>query len=130
LDGWQVVLRFVTGLTGAIIALESLALFVGTHLVSRSTEWAVPKNTVFILLDVVGGAGLIWIALKSRSDPFPPVFYFLGTVLILTHAYREWEYLVGTERAFCANLPLFVFNNIRLLGLGAATFLALVQRES
>ena len=128
MEGWKVGLRIVAGLTGAIIAIESLALLVGTHLVAHSPEWAVPKNMALIITDIVGGAVLTWIALKGRSDPFPAVFYPLVAFLILSHAYREWEYLAGIERAFCANVPLFVFNNIRLLGLIAAIVLAGFQR--
>jgi hypothetical protein len=39
--------RLVAGLTGAIVAVESLALWLGTHVISRSPGWAIPKNTAF-----------------------------------------------------------------------------------
>jgi hypothetical protein len=60
-------------------------------------------------------------------QPVTPVFYAVFALLLLTHVYREWEYLVGAPGAFCANLPLFVFNTIRLLGLVAAVVLSVLQ---
>jgi hypothetical protein len=34
------------------------------------------------------------------------------------HAYREWEYFASNEaNRFLANVPLFVLNNVKLIGL-------------
>jgi hypothetical protein len=38
-------------------------------------------------------------------------------ISVVAHGYREWEYLVGAANPFCANAPLFVLNNLKLIGL-------------
>ena len=122
-------LRIITGLTGAVIAIESLALFVGLHVLSpEQMPWTGPKNDAFVLLDVIVGGGLIYLALRCREGPFPPIFFFvLVAVSLLAHGYREWEYLAGVDDRFTFNLPLFVFNNVRLAGLIASAVIELVQ---
>jgi hypothetical protein len=110
----------IAGLTGTVIAIESLALLIGTHLVARDSAWTVPKNTILIALDILGGAWLLFVAVRGRSRPVSIAFYVVAGILLLTHLYREWEYLAGIPNAFCANMPLFVFNNLRLAGLVAA----------
>ena len=117
----RTLLRIITGLTGAVIAIESLALFVGLRILSpEQTPWAGPKNDAFVLLDVIVGGGLIYLEMTSREGPFPPVFFVLVAVSLLAHGYREWEYLAGVDDRFTFNLPLFLFNNIRLVGLLAS----------
>ena len=117
----RTLLRIITGLTGAVIAIESLALFVGLRVLSpEQTPWTDPKNDTFVLLDVIVGGGLIYLALRCRQGPFPPVFFALVAVSLLAHGYREWEYLAGVDDRFAFNLPLFVFNNVRLVGLLAS----------
>jgi hypothetical protein len=111
--------RMIAGLTGAVIAFESLALLFGTHLVARDSAWAVPKNTILIALDILGGTWLLFVVVRGRSRPVSIAFYVVAGILLFTHLHREWEYLAGLPNAFCANLPLFVFNNLRLAGLVA-----------
>jgi hypothetical protein len=118
----------VTLLTGAVVAGESLALFLGTHVIARSVEWAVRKNTALIALDVIGGAALIWMALQNRSGAVSPIFYLLAALLIVTHGYRVWEVLTDVERAFCANPALFWFNNVRLPGLLVSVAMSALQK--
>jgi hypothetical protein len=77
------------------------------------------KNTALIAVDVLGGAWLVYVALSGREGAVFEAFYVLAVTLLLTHTYREWEYLVGVEDAFCADGALFAFNNFRLLGLAA-----------
>jgi hypothetical protein len=42
---------------------------------------------------------------------------------LLTHGYRDWEYVARASNPFCANAPLFVVNNLKLAGLLAAAIL-------
>jgi hypothetical protein len=42
---------------------------------------------------------------------------------VLTHGYREWEYLARASNPFCANAPLFVASNLKLAGLLAVAIL-------
>jgi len=35
----------------------------------------------------------------------------------VAHRYREWEYVVRADNAFCANGPLFAVNSVKLIGL-------------
>jgi len=124
----RTLLRIITGLTGAIIAIESLALFVGLRILSpEQTPWAGPENDAFVLLDVIVGGGLIYLAMTSRRGAFPPVFFVIVAVSLMVHGYREWEYLADVNDRFTFNLPLFVFNNVRLIGLIASTAMELFR---
>ncbi len=126
----NLVLAITSGLTGAVIAIESIILFIGVRLTAKTGEpWLCVKNNLLVLLDVVAGVALIYFAFVFQrvSLPFTTIFYALIIVSICTHGYREWEYLAGVENRFFFNLPLFVFNNIRLLGLLAAGCLMLMK---
>ena len=72
---------------------------------------------------VVAGLGLVYLALAPRGAAWPYAFYLLVGLALLTHGYREWEYLAGAANPFCANGPLFVVNNLKLLGLAASGIL-------
>lgn len=58
-----------------------------------------------------------------RGAALPYAFHFLVSLALLTHAYREWEYLARAANPFCANRPLFVVNNLKLIGLLVAAVL-------
>ena len=108
----------VLDLTGAIIAIESLAMLVGARIVLVGQAWCTWANRVLAALDIAGAIWLVALALRGgwvgRSSSVIPAL-----LLLVTHAYREWEYLVGATSASYANLPLFVFNNLRLADLVA-----------
>jgi hypothetical protein len=103
-------------LTGLTMAGEALALLVGMHVLSAGDNlWISVKNDLFLALDIVAGLGLLYLVLARRGMPL--VLYFLVGLGLLTHGYRVWEYLARAGNPFCANLPLFVVNNLKLAGL-------------
>ena len=115
----------VTLVTGLFIAGEALALLIGMHFSSEGDNtWITFKNDLFLVLDIVVGLGLVYLALAPRGAAWPYALYFLAGLALLTHGYREWEYLAGADNAFCANTPLFVVNNLKLFGLVASLFLS------
>ena len=61
------------------------------------------------------GLGLLYQVLARRGMPY--VFYFLVGLALLTHGYRVWEYLARASNPFCANAPLFIVNNLKLVDL-------------
>jgi hypothetical protein len=116
--------KIVTLLTGMVIAGEALALLLGMHLLSEGgNPWISFKNDLSLVLDIVVGLGLVYLALAHRGAAWPYALYSLAGLALLTHGYREWEYLAGAGNAFCANTPLFVVNNLKLVGLVAVLFL-------
>ena len=117
--------KIVTLLTGLVVASEALALLVGMHFLREGGKaWPSVKNDLFLVLDIAAGLGLVYLALAQRGAAWPYAFYIVVGVALLTHGYREWEYLAGAANAFCANAPLFVVNNLKLLGLVASAVLA------
>jgi hypothetical protein len=126
-------LAIISGLTGAVIAIESLILFVGVRLTANADElWLCAKNDLLVVLDVIAGAALIYFAFAFQKMPTAHVaiIYVLIVASICSHGYREWEYLVGADTRFFFNLPLFVFNNLRLLGLIATAALAMLHARN
>jgi hypothetical protein len=111
-------LRALTMLTGSMIAGEALALVVGMHFLSPSgNPWISLKNDLFLGLDVIVGLGLAIVAALSRRTLPSGILYVLVFLSAVAHGYREWEYLFRAGNAFCANTPLFVLNNLKLIGL-------------
>jgi hypothetical protein len=110
-------LRIITVLTGALIAGEALALTIGMYFMgSREDPW-VSRNTLFLVMDVVIGFSLIYLGLAARDVDTLTIFYLLAIMALITHGYREWEYFADVDHKFCFNIPLFVVNNLKLLGL-------------
>ena len=103
-------------LTGLTMVGEALALLVGMHILSTGDNpWVSVKNDLFLVLDVVAGLGLLYPVLARRTAPYG--LYFLVGLALLSHGYRVWEYLARAGNPFCANLPLFIVNDLKLAGL-------------
>ena len=116
--------KITTLLTGLVIAGEALALLVGMHVLSEGDNaWISAKNNLFLVLDIVAGLGLVYLALAQQGAAWPYAFYFLAGLALLTHGYREWEVLAGAGNPFCANGPLFIVNTLKLVGLVAISLL-------
>lgn len=110
--------------TGAVVVGEALALLVGMHFLSEGDNpWISVKNDLFLALDIVAGLGLVYLALAHRGAAWPHAFPILAGLALLTHGYREWEYLAHASQTFCFNAPLFLANNLKLAGLLASAIL-------
>ena len=110
-------LEIITLLTGALIAGEAFALTMGMYFLGSSqTSW-ISRNTLFLVLDVVVGFGLIYLAFATRDVDTWMIFYLLSVMALITHGYREWEYFANIEHKFCFNPPLFIVNNVKIIGL-------------
>jgi hypothetical protein len=111
-------------LTGLVVAGEALALLVGMHFLSEGyNPWISLKNDLFLALDIVTGLALVFLALVDRGATWHYALYSLVGLTLLTHGYREWEYLASAGNPFCANAPLFVVNTLKLVGLAAVLVL-------
>jgi hypothetical protein len=116
--------KIVTLMTGLAIAGEALALLVGMHFLSEGhNPWISFKNDLLLVLDIVAGLGLVYLALAHRGPGWSYALYSLAGLALLTHGYREWEYLAGGGNPFCANAPLFIVNTLKLVGLVAVLVL-------
>lgn len=112
------VLKTTTIITGTIIAGEATALLLGVHVFAGGDNpWISSKNDLLLILDLITGIGMVYLAASDSGFYDSPIFLVLSNVALLTHGYREWEYLGGSPNSFCANLPLFIVNNLKLVGL-------------
>ncbi len=100
---------------GAIVAGEALALLIGMNLTGQS-EWAKIKNNGLALVDLFTGAALVYLLFTQGDLDGFPMFYALLSVIMISHGYREWEYVADQPVKFCANAPLFVMNSVKLVG--------------
>jgi hypothetical protein len=110
--------------TSAIIVGESLLLSAGMNIPGPS-EWSTFKNMGFAVSDIIIGGILIYLSLFEPKMENSTAYYLLTSALLVSHGFREYEYLAGQNNAFCANTPLFVLNNVRLAGLGTSLGLSL-----
>jgi hypothetical protein len=101
--------------TSSVIAGESLLLLIGMNIPSQS-EWVSAKNVSFAISDILLGGYLIYTALFQQNLQNSPLYYSLSSLLLLTHGYRDYEYLTNTSNSYCANKPLFILNNVRMFG--------------
>jgi hypothetical protein len=104
-------------ITGLLVAGEATALFIGTQILSKEkSPWVNQKNNIILALDVVSGLALIFLAWLDQKFPLSIQSSVFLLIALLSHVYRDWEYLQDAVDKFCANLPLFLFNNLKLLG--------------
>jgi len=102
-----------TILLAMLLIGEALALWAGMHWLSKGgNDWASYKNTVLLLLDAACGL-LLMLGYAFRLPE--AIFWVVFTVMVVTHALREYEYLSLKPHPFCSNLPLFMMNNIKLV---------------
>ncbi len=111
---------------GAVVAGEALALLIGMN--ASSSEWARLKNNGLALLDLVTGAVLIYLLFARGDLDALLVFYVLLSVILISHGYREWEYVANRPNKFCENAPLFVVNGVKLVGAVGVLGISLFRR--
>ena len=122
-------LRVGTILTSVLIGGEALALLIGMHLLSeRRNPWISFKNDFLLALDLVTALGMILAVTMNRDVFSSNTFYFLALVSILSHGYRGWEYFANIQNKFCINAPLFIINDLKLLGLLIIVALGVIIR--
>ena len=108
----------LTVITGLVIFGEAAALLVGTHILSkRDNPWTSLKNDIFLATDLIAGLVLIYFVFKSDNLFAPAVLWTVTIILLISHGYRDAEYFLDLENKFCANIPLLVLNNVKLVGL-------------
>jgi len=105
----------ITVILGGLMIGESFALLIGTTIIrSKIYGWLNKKNGTYLASDIIV-AVLIILALPALQN-FPAYLFSLFLAVgIATHSYRTLEYFSQTQRKFCANFPLFVMNNIKLM---------------
>ena len=119
-------LRIVALLTGLVIAGEAMALLIGLRIVGSGDDpWLCAKNDLLLALDLVTGLGLICAVFVKRGPMTPYVFFAAVAIALLSHLFREWEVIARAANPFCANTPLFVVNNLKILGLLLTTWLGI-----
>ena len=122
-------LKIVTLITALVVAGEALALLTGTTILADEKDPWAAKNMVFLILDIITGLGLVYFGLVKGSINNSVLFILLTLIVLATHSYREWQYFADVEYKFCFNIPLFVVNNLKLLGLVVISISGLILRS-
>jgi hypothetical protein len=99
---------------GLLIVGEAMMLLIGMYVISKKqNEWKTRFNTNTLLIDIAFGTIIIFNAIENM--PYKGIA--IGA-LIITHLYREIEYFYKEKKnRFIINLPLFIVNTIKLIGL-------------
>ena len=96
---------------------EAFALLVGSLIIpSKTSNWLNKKNAIFLILDILV-AVFILAALPSMHYFDIEIFLLLLGIGLATHFYRTYQYYTKEQKKFCDNLPLFIVNNVKILGL-------------
>jgi hypothetical protein len=106
--------QIISLLLGLLIVGEAIMLLIGIYVISKKqNEWKTRFNTNTLLIDIAFGIIIIFNAIENM--PYKVVAI---VVLIITHLYREIEYFYKEKKnRFIFNLPLFIINTIKLIGL-------------
>ena len=108
------------------IILEAVALVIGMHVMGRGRSWRSVKNDVLLITDIAAGIAILCLAIIDAKVHQSTLFYIFITILLITHAYRQREYLADTNNPFCDNKPLLIVNNVKLVGLAVILVYGLV----
>ena len=128
---FSLLLRLVVLFTSLVIIGEAFALLVGMHVLSKQGyPWVSFKNDLLLVADISTGVGLIYFAMVNGATSQLNFLYFIIALALLAHGYREWEYLMNSHNKFCINFPLFVLNNVKLVGLLGTTVIIAVLRTT
>ena len=112
---------------GIIILSEALILIAGMNILKIGDwAWINTKNNFILFFDVSGGILMILLALLNADNT---LYFYMVALLIFhfgTHVYRTFEYFNLSERRFCNNKPLAVFNFVKIIGLSVILVLLFI----
>jgi len=112
-------IKYTSLSTNSIVLGEALALCIGMHLLSKGDNtWISSKNDILLGLDIVSSVALLYLTLSDKQFYMRNLTYCIAGISLLTHAFRTIEYFGADKNQFCANVPLMVVNNVKLIGLG------------
>ena len=116
MSGWNL-LRITALLTGAVMAGEAAALVIGMRpLGAPSNPLASPNNDLLLALHILAGLALVWVAWFNPNAAQSNVYWKLTVAALLSPGFRDWELLTTWSNPFLFNKPLFVVNNLKLVG--------------
>jgi hypothetical protein len=114
----QTLLELAALITGLVMLGEAKLLFVGVRLAKLAKNpWFTPRNRILLGLDILFGFVMLAFVFLSESTAVSILFWIVVCFSFLAHGYREWEYFTQRENRFCAGIPQFIVNNIKLIGL-------------
>lgn len=109
---------------GGLVLAESALLLLGMNIPTAS-PWSTPRNLLLASTDIALGGVLAYYALSGCTSQGDWLYYAAAGLLVLTHLYREAEFIAGWKDPFAGSAALFVFNNVRLALVGLSIGLTL-----
>ncbi len=109
-------LDFLLFLTGIIIFGEASALLTGMLIKKNSRGWLNFKNLFFLISDIITGLFFLLLSTKLLFSGNP--LYLFEIILIfsiLSHSWREVEYIGDNPLKFCFNIPLWIVNSLKIV---------------
>ena len=97
----------VTGVVLLVIG-EAFALLIGMHSIStKAEEWLTIKNGLLLAADIITGGMVLFLLLFERDALFmSSVLYLALAAIIVTHIWRDIDYLRDAPSRFLANSGL------------------------
>jgi hypothetical protein len=124
-DNWYELDNLSTIAAGSMVAVESGLLLIGMNIPKRS-DWSTFANNSMAITDVLMGSALVYYGFSGEDYSKNAIYYGIASLLLISHIYRDADYLNGKEHAFCANKALFAFNNIRMGLVGSSLLLTIL----
>jgi hypothetical protein len=114
--------QIISFVLGILIAGEAILLFIGKYLMGKKEdEWKTRFNMNTLLIDIGFGTIIFFNAFEDM-----PYIMIAIPALLITHAYREFEYFKKDKKSrFIDNPPLLYVNTIKIIGLAGLFFVAL-----
>ncbi|MFW9935473.1 MAG: hypothetical protein ACFFDU_08255 [Candidatus Thorarchaeota archaeon] len=118
----RTILRWTSLVLALILLIEGAALFIGMVVLSPGNPWVNVPNTLFLIIDILVGAGILRLVIRHSDMEYSLWFFILITTTVITHLYRAVEFFLPNLTKFLFNDALFLMNSLKL----GFTLLALV----
>ncbi|MFW9921815.1 MAG: hypothetical protein ACFFDW_00815 [Candidatus Thorarchaeota archaeon] len=109
-------LKLVNIFLGLLITGEALALIIGMNINTDGNEWLTTANYTLLAIDLVSGILIAALSFKLEKKKYLAVLFFTLAVIVGSHIFRNIDFVTNPENHFVFNVPLLIFNNVKLLG--------------
>jgi hypothetical protein len=101
---------------GLVVVNEVFALLIGMSIVGNTSLLTI-EHYAMLLIDIITGLCIIYIVFMNKLNFHQSVYYYIIILaIIVSHFWRDLETLLNVENEFLGNSPLFIVNNVKLIG--------------
>jgi len=115
-------------LAGAVVSGDALIelAYRRSHLIPAD-KWIKRKKRLIVTTDIIWGIAIILLAVSGLPYYSYAVYHWIVVMLLVSHAYREWEVWQHIQGVFCVDCAMRARNRIKLVLLFIAEIITIVS---